>query len=102
MRRGIRAVFGLALSVIFCLGCGRSAPDTRPDDERAIRAADAATLKAAQAKDIDGVTANYADDASWLPPNAPIVTGKAAIRAGRASHGFGPRAGQNERLASGD
>jgi len=88
--------------VIFCLGCGRSAPDTRPDDERAIRAADAATLKAAQAKDMDGVTANYADDASWLPPNAPIVTGKAAIRAGRASHGFGPRAGQNERLASGD
>src|SRR5258708_26023117 len=25
--------------------------------------------------------ANYADDASWLPPNSPLVHGKAAIRA---------------------
>jgi uncharacterized protein (TIGR02246 family) len=48
--------------------------------EAAIRAADAAGLKAAQAKDAAGATANYADDASWLPPHAPIVQGKEAIR----------------------
>jgi ketosteroid isomerase-like protein len=36
----------------------------------------------AQAKDVDGAVANYADDGSWLPPNAPMVNGKAAIRAG--------------------
>jgi uncharacterized protein (TIGR02246 family) len=53
---------------------------TRETDEAAIRVADAAVLKAAQSKDVAGATANYADDASWLPPNAPLVQGKAAIR----------------------
>jgi uncharacterized protein (TIGR02246 family) len=54
--------------------------DTRSTAEAAIRAADAAGLKAAQSKDVAGATANYADDASWLPPHAPIVQGKEAIR----------------------
>jgi uncharacterized protein (TIGR02246 family) len=63
--------------------CGRIATaDTRAQDERAIREADAATLKATQARDVDGAVANYAEDGSWLPPNAPMVNGKAAIRAG--------------------
>jgi uncharacterized protein (TIGR02246 family) len=53
---------------------------TRETDEAAIRAADAAVLKAAQSRDVAGATANYADDASWLPPNAPLVQGKTAIR----------------------
>lgn len=72
----------LALSVCFCFGCQRETVDRRAQDERAIREADAATLKAAQAKDVDGAVANYAEDGSWLPPNAPMVNGKAAIRAG--------------------
>ena len=72
----------LALSVFFCSGCQRETVDARSQDERAIREADAATLKAAQAKDVDGAVANYAEDGSWLPPNAPMVNGKAAIRAG--------------------
>jgi uncharacterized protein (TIGR02246 family) len=71
----------LAFSVCF-YGCQRETADTRAQDEHAIREADAATLKAAQAKDVDGAVANYADDASWLPPNAPMVDGKASIRAG--------------------
>jgi len=72
----------LALSVCFCAGCQRETADTRAQDERAIREADAATLKATQARDVDGAVANYAEDGSWLPPNAPMVNGKAAIRAG--------------------
>lgn len=72
----------VALAVCFFSGCQREAPDTRAQDERAIRAADAATLKAAQEKDVDGAVANYAENASWLPPNAPMVSGKAGIRAG--------------------
>jgi ketosteroid isomerase-like protein len=68
----------------FCCGCKNEPPDTRAQDERAIRAADAATLKAAQSSDVDGAVANYANDADGLPPNAPIVHGKAAIRAGWA------------------
>lgn len=68
----------------FSYGCKNEPPDTRAQDERAIREADAATLKAAQSNDVDGAVANYADDADWLPPNAPIVHGKTAIRAGWA------------------
>lgn len=71
----------LAVSVCFFSGCQRETADTRVQDERAIREADAATLKAARAKDVDGAVANYADDASWLPPNAPMVNGKVDIRA---------------------
>lgn len=61
---------------------GQGAPGGNTRDEREIRAADAKGLKAAQAKDVDGAVSNYADNASWLPPNAPIAEGKAAIRAG--------------------
>jgi ketosteroid isomerase-like protein len=77
-----RAGLILALSVWCCSGCRQDAVDTRVQDERAIREADAATLEAAQAKDVDGAVANHADDASWLPPNAPMVNGKGAIKAG--------------------
>src|ERR1700731_5469344 len=80
----LRSALILALSVCFSCGCQREAVDTRAQDERAIREADAATLKAAQANDVDGAVANYADDASWLPPNSPLVHGKAAIKAGWA------------------
>jgi ketosteroid isomerase-like protein len=61
---------------------GQAAPAGQTKEERAIRAADAKGLKAAQAKDVEGATFNYADNASWLPPNAPIAEGKDAIRAG--------------------
>src|ERR1700681_4800606 len=59
---------------------GQQSSGTGAMPEAAIRAADASGLKAAQAKDVAGATANYADDASWLPPHAPIVQGKEAIR----------------------
>ena len=74
----------LILIATCCVGCQNQPIDTRAQDERAIRNADAATLKAAQADDVDGAVANYADDADWLPPNAPMVHGKTAIRAGWA------------------
>jgi uncharacterized protein (TIGR02246 family) len=75
----------LILSVAFCLsGCSREPADTRVADERAIRATDAAMLTAAQAKDADRVVATYASDATLLPPNEPMVTGKDGIRAGWA------------------
>jgi ketosteroid isomerase-like protein len=49
-------------------------------DEQVIRDIDTSWSKAAGAKDLDKVLAVYADDASLLPPNAPIATGTAAIR----------------------
>jgi len=69
------------LSAVFPVGCQQAPAGTHAADEAAIRAADATTLKAAQTKDVDRVISNYADDAVWLPPNAPVVQGKASIRA---------------------
>jgi uncharacterized protein (TIGR02246 family) len=80
MRRA-RVVLAITfLAVSLSTATGQKTSDTRAMAEAAIRAADAAGLKAAQAKDVAGATANYADDASWLPPHAPIVRGKEAIR----------------------
>ena len=55
-------------------------PDTRAADEAAIRSAEAEWSKVAGAKDLERTVAYYAGDASLLPPNAPIATGKEAIR----------------------
>jgi ketosteroid isomerase-like protein len=79
-----RTVLMLTLAACCCVGCQKEPLDTRAQDERAIRGADAATLKAAQGNDVNGAVANYTDDADWLPPNALMVHGKTAIRAGWA------------------
>lgn len=86
--RELRRVLTLSIFIgVLCLaGWQREAAvDSRSADERAIRAADAATLKAAHEKDANSAVASYADDASWLPPNAPMANGKEAIRAGWAA-----------------
>jgi uncharacterized protein (TIGR02246 family) len=49
-------------------------------DEQAIRKLDKEWSAAAQSKDVDRTVSFYADDASALPFNAPIATGKEAIR----------------------
>ncbi len=95
MRR-LHAAGTLVLSVAvigFALACRQQAPlDTRAADERAVREVDSATLKASQAKDLERNLSFYTDDASVFPPNAPIATGKEAIRAflsqGFANPGF--------------
>jgi hypothetical protein len=66
--------------VCLTMACQQNVPDTRMTDEQAIRAADAEWLKAVQANDLDRVLSFYADDASELPIEEPIVTGKGAIR----------------------
>lgn len=80
MRRAGVELARIFFVVLLSSATGQQTSDSRAMAEAAIRAADAAGLKAAQAKDVAGATANYADDASWLPPHAPIVQGKAAIR----------------------
>ena len=57
-------------------------------DKAAIRdLTDVQWLNAAQAKDVDTVLSFFADDASQLPPNTPIIIGIEAIRA-RQSEAF--------------
>jgi len=67
------------LLVLAISGC---APQVDLEAEAAaIRSADADCLKAWAAKDVDRGLSCYSDDASVLPSNAPIATGKEAIRA---------------------
>src|ERR1700680_4360052 len=80
MMRRASVVLASTFLIVISSAIGQQTSDTRAMAEAAIRTADAAGLKAAQAKDVAGATANYADDASWLPPHAPIVQGKEAIR----------------------
>jgi ketosteroid isomerase-like protein len=49
-------------------------------DERTIREIDLAWSQALQHKDLEKVMSNYAEDASFLPPDEPIVRGQGNIR----------------------
>jgi uncharacterized protein (TIGR02246 family) len=78
--------WGCLALLLILTGCNQqTAPDTRAADESAVRDADAQWAKTAGANDLDGTVSYYTDDASLLPPNAPIATGKQAIRAVWAS-----------------
>lgn len=52
----------------------------QPHDEQRIREIDAAWSQALHDKDLDKVMSNYAEDASFLPPDEPIVRGQGNIR----------------------
>jgi uncharacterized protein (TIGR02246 family) len=82
-KQGFPAAFcGCLALVLLASGCGpQTPPDTRAADEKAIRDLDAQWAKAAADKDLDATISYYSDDASLLPPNAPIATGNHAIRA---------------------
>jgi len=72
---------GVLALLLFTSACSRQTPDTRAADEATIRDLDAQWSKTAAASDLDGTVSYYSDDASVLAPNAPIATGKQAIRA---------------------
>jgi uncharacterized protein (TIGR02246 family) len=81
MNRWILRIVPLALAA-FQFGCSdtpKAPPDTRAADEKAIRDTEAQWLKDIQAKDLDKDVSHYDNDASFLLPNAPIITGKTAI-----------------------
>jgi uncharacterized protein (TIGR02246 family) len=69
----------IALSLV---ACNKEQLDTREADAKAIRDTEAAWVKAAAGKDLEAFVAFYTDDASVLNPNAPIFTGKPAIKDG--------------------
>ena len=80
-------VAGLSLAVLQS-GCMKApaptpaAPDTRALDERAIRDAEAAWVKAFATKEPEKAEAFYADDADSMLPDTPLMAGKTAIIAG--------------------
>jgi uncharacterized protein (TIGR02246 family) len=79
----VRLVLCGCLSVLLLASsCARQQPaDLRAADEATIRALDAQWSKTAAAHDLEGTVAYYSDDATLLPPNAPMATDKQAIRA---------------------
>jgi uncharacterized protein (TIGR02246 family) len=86
MEASKRTFWGCLVLVLFVSACGQQTPpDTRAADEAAIRDADIQWSKTAATNDVDGTISYYSDDASVLPPNASIVSGKQAIRAVWAS-----------------
>lgn len=74
----------LVLFILFpsflSIRCSRTAPDTRAADEAAIRQADLGWSKTAQTKQLDAFAGYLLDSAVYLGANAPIITGKQAIR----------------------
>ena len=71
------------LTTVLVLAASGCAPQVDVEAEAAAirEATDVEWLEAGQAKDLDRWVSFHTDDASLLPPNAPIVTGKEAIRA---------------------
>jgi ketosteroid isomerase-like protein len=83
MNREIVKVFKAALLGIALIACAASAhaqSTKKVGDEAAIRQADEQWSNDAGTLNVEKTISYYADDASVLPPNAPIATGKDAIR----------------------
>ena len=72
-----------AIAMVLLAACTQAPapppPDTRAADEKAIRDQETAAGQAWSAKDLDKILALYADDATLMLPNAPAMSGKAAM-----------------------
>ena len=67
--------------IVILTGCMNMTPhDTSEADKKAIKDVESAWVKTASGKDIDAFVSYYADDAQLLMPNAPLFTGKPAIK----------------------
>ena len=79
MHKRVRVLGCLLLVAVFSLVV-ISRVRAAGDAAQAVRDADMAWSKAASASDLDRIVSFYADDATLLSPNAPVVKGKDAIR----------------------
>jgi len=75
------AACGCFAGLLLVAGCSQAPPpvDTKAVED-AVRAADAAWSKAAAALDVPTTASYYADEASVMPPNMPIVNGRDAAQ----------------------
>ena len=77
----------IAVELLMILGgCAQAAPPPPPDtsaaDEKTIRDGEVAWNADWAAKDADKIMGHYADDATLMVPDVPLMKGKDAIRAG--------------------
>jgi uncharacterized protein (TIGR02246 family) len=78
MRSEVKLAITVLVLVVAAMAQGNGKKNSDP--EKAIRDLDAAWSQAAQSKDLDKMVSYYADDASAMPFNAPIATGRDQIR----------------------
>jgi ketosteroid isomerase-like protein len=83
-RHSKKAILATCCLALLSLNCTQpQKPDTRAADEAAIRQADEAWSKAAEAMQLDGPTGYFSyllEDDVMLPPNEPMLIGKEAVR----------------------
>ncbi len=76
--------FGTVAALLSLAACMQSTPapvvDTREVDIKALSELEASAIKAWAAKDINGIMAQYADNAVLVVPEAPVAKGAEAIR----------------------
>jgi ketosteroid isomerase-like protein len=77
----IRAAVLAAGVAVVIAACQRPSAGRDGDAAEAVRAADAAWLKAFTDRDLEGVVTAVEPSGRILPPNAPIVTGQEGARA---------------------
>jgi ketosteroid isomerase-like protein len=69
--------------LVFAAACPQAPPpeppDTRAEDEAALREADANWSKVTGEKNVDGFVSFFTDDGMLFPPNQAAVSGKEAI-----------------------
>jgi len=81
----VPAFCGCLALLMLASGCSQKPPDTRAADAQKIKDLDTQWSKTAGAHDLDGTVSYYSDDATVMPPNAPMAANKEAIRAGWAA-----------------
>jgi uncharacterized protein (TIGR02246 family) len=64
-----------------CLaGCSKLPPDTREEESRQIQELERLWVQDYSTRALDSILARYADDATWMLPGKPQVSGRTAIR----------------------
>lgn len=75
-----------AAGLLLFVACAKGGPTPLSEADRtAIRANDQKFAQGVMAKDWAGIAAMYTDNASFMPPNEPAVSGPAAIQAWMAA-----------------
>lgn len=84
MKSGYVAICAVGLSMLLggCSDTPTPAPDTSAADQKAIKDGEIAWMADYASKDPDKLVAHYADDATLLMPDEPLMSGKDAIRSG--------------------
>ena len=81
-RREVRGLVlaGCFVGLLLAAGCKQAPPPDTKAAEQAVRDADTQGSKAAQAHNLAGVFADFADDATMLPANSELLTSKGAVQ----------------------